>query len=892
MSVFTDLRYSAKSLTRTPIWALALLLTIALGIGSNASVHGFVRGLITPDLPLPGIATIVSVFALDAQRAAGPVSYDSYLSLRDQLDVFQLIGAARESQDRVTFGERSSLMSVAAVTTDLAALLHLGLDAGVVISHRVWLLQFGAKTDVRGLPIRVAGTDTRVAGVAPEWLEGLYRGRAVDVWTLLSERSHQPIDRSSRSFWVLGRLRPDVSIDQAQIAVNAISKDPPPNVLLRYTGMTPEMAGGILRIGTLLRAAAAAVFLIACANVASFLLARASARSHETSVRVAIGARRGQLARQLLSDSVLISVSGAAVGVLLAVWTTNIIPALFFDQDAEHLVFAPDRFGILVASAACAGMTIACGLVPLFEVRHDNPAAVLQRESAGPSAVVRRVRAGLVLVQMAFCCLLVISTGLLLQGFRNALQTNIGNRVGQPILATVQAAPSHTRGETTALGFKYFDDAEQAALSVMNISRTIWVATLPGSRPVWHSVRVEPPRLPVRDVVLDVAAFTPQSVAQVVLPPLKGRMFGAADSVKCPVVVVNEEAAQELFDGDAVGRSIEDPAGVSVEIIGVVVERQERKDGVRHRPTIYYYAEQMDTPLGRTGPATFRVPILPASATGVLDANVVSPNYFESMGFSPTAGTIFQHGPSSGCRVGVINEEAADLYFGGNAVGGTIVDSADRRTKIIGVVRAARLRTAQRSIAPTIYFPLAQDFQPRMTMILDALDVNNATLASLRRRLELVPGGGPAPVLVTTLDAHLRRTALAPERIATILVGATAATGLTVGILGLYAVITDATRRRRREFALRLALGATRWRVVRHVFAEGVRMVSAGTIAGLLGSLLVARWLATMTPSAGWPSLWIWIAAPLVLVAAVAVASVLPARRAMTVDPLTIMRDV
>jgi ABC-type antimicrobial peptide transport system permease subunit len=137
----------------------------------------------------------------------------------------------------------------------------------------------------------------------------------------------------------------------------------------------------------------------------------------------------------------------------------------------------------------------------------------------------------------------------------------------------------------------------------------------------------------------------------------------------------------------------------------------------------------------------------------------------------------------------------------------------------------------------------------------------------------------------------LSKTALAADRIATILVGAAAATALTLGILGLYGAMSDAARRRRREIAVRLALGAQSWRVIRQVLAEGIKLASVGAVAGLAGSLLVARWLSRVTPTAGGPPLWAWLAAPLVLMVSVAIASVLPARRAAAVDPLTIMRD-
>jgi predicted permease len=887
MPVSSDLRYSARSLARTPGLTLTLLLTIALGIGSNASVVGFVRGLVTRELPIPGIERVVSVFARDAQDGFGPISYESYLSLEAQRDAFESLGAARETRVVVVLGGRSAVMSVAAVTPTLANLLQVPVGAGAVISHRVWESAFGPDGDARGEPIGVDGVLSRVAGVAPDWLEGLYLGSAVDVWVPFEEGSVQGSDRESRTLWALGQLRAGVSIDRAQSTANATRSSAGMVAVLPYTGMTPDAASGMSRIGALLPAAAGAVFLIACANVATFLLSRASSRSHETSVRVALGAGRGQLTNQLLADGVMISGIGAAFGMLLAMWTARLIPALLFDRDAEQLVFVPDIFGIVTACAACTVITVACGLLPLLEIRHDEPANVLRRESVGPSTAMRRLRAGLVVAQMACCCLLVISTALLLSGFRSALQTSVGQRLQQSILATTESRHRFARPD---LSLEYFHDLERAAQSLPGVSATAWSGTPPGSRPAWQPIRVERPQLPLKDAVMDVVAFEPHTLDLVTLPPLAGRMFGGEDTPQsCPVVIVNREAAEDFFDGDAVGRSIEDPAGRRVEIIGVVATRQ--PDTGPANPTIYYYAEQNGTPLDRVGAAHFRVPARDGKTRGVLEANVVSQSYFYSMGLSPIAGRLFPNDPPPHtCRVGVINHEAAERYFGGNAVGGAVIDGAGRRTTIVGVVRSSLLRTSQRRPAPAIYLPMAQDFQPRMTLILDAREADDRMLAAVRRTLDQVPGGLSGSV-VMTLEAHLSKTVLAPERIATILVGAAAGTAITLGVLGLYGAMSEAARQRRREIAMRLALGAQGWRVIRQVLAEGMRLAGAGTVVGMFSSLLVARWLARITPDAGPAPFWVWLAAPVVLMGAVAVASVFPARRAASVDPLTIMRD-
>jgi putative ABC transport system permease protein len=883
--LLSDLKYSARSLARTPGFAAALLLTIALGIGANASVLGFIRGSVTRDLPIADSDRVVSLFARDTSNAFGPLSFDAYLSLKARGDIFEYVGAARESEGSVVSEDRWAVMAVAAVTPEIATLLNLDTGEGVVLGDRTWRFDFGAPAVVRGKVIRVDSREQIVRGVAPDWLDGLYSGRNVDLWVPLHDESLQPSARASRTFWVLGRLQPGVPAGEAQAALNEGRAAEDALAVLRYTGVAPQAAEGLSRVSRMLPAAAGGVFLIACVNVAAFLLSRAFARSHETSVRVALGAGRRQLGLQLLSDSVVISVAGGALGVLLAYWTARIIPALFFVEDADYLGFAPDLGAIVGAAAACAAITVACGLMPLFEVRHDDPAAVLRRESGGPSKPMRRLRAGFVITQMACCCVLVIAAAVLFKGFRTALRTTTGNQLANALLVTLDAARGFDRSD---LGTTYFLSAERTAHALPGVFETAWVSRLPGSRPAWSAFRVERPHLPVREVSLDVANFHPETLERIVLPPVAGRMFGGADTKdSCRVGIINE-AAVELFDGDPLGRSIRDSAGEPVEIVGIVATRG--PDEGPRRPTLYYYAEQTGASGEGIERDTFRVAVLPEHTAGVLDTNVVSPTYFDVLGSTVVAGDRFTTGSRLRCRVGVLNQEAAELYFGGDAVGGAIVDGSGRRTEIIGVIESRLLRTGQRPPEPAVYLPLAQDFVPRMTLIANTRGLTGDLVAIARRQLEAISGGRRPPV-VTTLDAHLSRTALAPERISMLLVGAAAAIALTLGALGLYGAMADSAHHHRREIALRLALGAQRWRVIGHVLSEGLRLAGSGTAAGMLAAVLATRWLAGIAPSTGGVAAWVWLAAPLALLAAVAVASVLPARRAVNVDPLTIMRE-
>lgn len=882
--LLADVRYSMRGLFRAPVWTLALVLTIAIGIGSAASVQGFVRGVTTVNLPIPRIDSAIALFAIDAEGGSGPVAAETFAALSQRRDVFQSLAAVHESQERVTIGQRALMLSVAAYTRDAAGIFPFPERPGVALGHRFRTNQFPAAADLTRQVVRINDEDAFISGTMPEFLEGIYRGRATDLWRPMG--ANETIDDRAR-VWIVGRLADGMSLASAQAAIDQQRTANGDTLLLTtYTAQTPEAASTMRRIGSLLGIAAGAVFLIACANVAAFLMARASARSRETAVRVAIGARRRQLIRQILIDSTLIAILGGIAGVILASWMADIVPLLFFDEDADQLVFAPSAAGIALTALACGAITIACGLLPLIDTRDDRPSSVLQREAAGPSRLAGRIRTGLVLIQMAGCSLMVISSGVLLQGFAAALDTDAGRRLGNPVMATVEALPTGVRTGMAPEVQSYFDASVTAARSAAAITDTVWAARLPGARPSWQWMRFDPASADTRDTRTTFSQWTDDALETIALPPTSGRMFNTSDAGACAGVVLTEAAAASLFDGYPVGRVIDTPAGRRAEVVGVL-----RGNGVNapSRAVIYGHPDAAP-PLAADGEATFIVPPRHELASGLIDVNVVSANYFEAMGQTLLAGSLFD-AAGRGCRIGVVNEEASTRFFGGRAVGGAMIDGNGRRTEIVGVVRSSLLRTEQRRAEPALFLPFGQDFLRGMTALL-LMDGDDRPVDAIRERISAVPGGRPDRLVVTTLDEHLSKTTFARERIAATLIATLAALALTLGALGLYGVMTETARHRSREFALRLALGAQGWRVVRQVMTDGLRLAAIGALTGMIASLLVMRWLSAISPDAGWPSVAVWLAVPFALAGAVVVASLVPARRATSVDLLSLMRDM
>jgi len=271
---------------------------------------------------------------------------------------------------------------------------------------------------------------------------------------------------------------------------------------------------------------------------------------------------------------------------------------------------------------------------------------------------------------------------------------------------------------------------------------------------------------------------------------------------------------------------------------------------------------------------------------------VVSANYFGAVDMPLIAGHTFpEHGIPGQRRVGVINQEAADLYFNGKPLGAGVIDDSGNRAEIIGVVKSQVFGTFEQQAEPAIYFPMWQDCPPRMTLILKDSKWNRGIPATLRQKIESVPGRSSAPIDIGTFDEHLAQSGLAGLRIATLIGSASAATGLLLSILGLLSAQTDAERQRQRERALRIALGAQRWRMVLLVVKNAARLAFVGTVIGTLLSFALLRVLLAGMTVVTSPPLLVWLLAPLLPAVAVMVASIIPARRASVISPSTIMHE-
>jgi hypothetical protein len=644
------------------------------------------------------------------------------------------------------------------------------------------------------------------------------------------------------------------------------------------------------RLRTLLSWTVALGFLTATANVAGLLLSRASRRTHETAARAALGATGRRLAVHIAADSVVIAIAGGSLGALIAYWTASAFPALLYSEDAERLRMTGEA-GLVARAAGVYGVTmLICALAPISQLHRQGPMSVLRRSGDTGATPVGRLRSILVTAQIFTCVLLVIGSGFLLQGFRGAVRTLRAERIGQPIVAILEARGGFGRQDR---GREYFAAAEKIVARVPGVTGVVWTSTLPGARMASREVLLEKPSVGKKEVLIDTLTSNGSEV--LAQEQRAGRMFGGVDTEgACPAAIANETAAQEYFGGAALGREITDATDRRIDIVGVV--KPVPMDGDNEpapEPTLYFYQRQAPAWASEdVVPRRFRVPILPEAATARAEpaVTIASAGYLRAMGAAMLDGVDYAGIDPSACGVALINREAADQYFAGTALNGAIIDREGQRSRIVGVTESPVLRVIERTVEPTVYLPFEQVYSPAMTLIAQTPAASPELVTRIDTELQGLDGAAKRPQ-VMTLEERLLRTALGPQRIAAVLTAVCAALALALGLIGIYAVLADSVRARQREIALRLALGAPPSRIAYGVFRDGLRLAGAGAIPGMAAAWILLRLLLHNDDSFVRPAVWIWAACPAVLIVVVTIASIGPVRWALAVNPLAIARE-
>jgi predicted permease len=640
-----DVAYALRGLRRSPGFALAAILSLALGIGANAAIFTVLNAVLLRDLPVRDPEQLVVLVSQDAARDADRAfSFRTLQALRSgtrtiaelfasaaiRMNVDEGRGMSKPTASgQLVSGNYFRALGVAAVIGRTILPEDDGAESAAavaVLGYGYWQRQFGADAAVIGRTIRANGYPVTIVGVAAPEFFGTHVGEAIDVWVPLSLQPQvnpefglslvTGVGADDTWLELMARLRPGAEVRQAQAELDTIYQQLLPE-MRRKAGPKAFMIGNprlraepgskglselrrrFSRPLTVLMAVVGLVLLIACANVANLLLARAAARRREMAIRVSLGAGRARLVRQLLTESLVLAVAGGATGLLIASWTTQSLSPLLVGTDTNTLAVRSDAvvlgftFGISLATGVLFGLAPAVGAS-----RPD-----LRRDLAGTH---RFGLAGvLVSVQVATSLVLLVGAGLFVRTLMNLRQLDLGfDREHVLVLRLEPEGSNQKRGNEVRLRRMYDSviDRVRALPGVRDVS-------LSGTTPLGSENLLMAPDIEVSGYVRSAGEKIPLRMMQIYpgyfstlgIPLLAGRDLELADdNIGAPsVAVINETLARQLFTSAAaaVGRSFVLPNRRTFQIVGVVRDTRDRALREAARPLAY--ATYAQTPTGR-----------------------------------------------------------------------------------------------------------------------------------------------------------------------------------------------------------------------------------------------------------------------------------------------------
>ncbi|HKQ73675.1 MAG TPA: ABC transporter permease [Blastocatellia bacterium] len=613
--MFQDLRFGLRMLWKAPSYTLIAATTLALGVGANAAIFSVVDGVLLRPLPYQNADQLIRIWSANPETGQRylETSYQDFQQFKRQSRGFVAMAAFSEAS-RILRDDRGepNHVTVARVSDSLFQILGVSPTPGrdflpdeyerggrsVILSHRLWQSRYSSDPGILGQTVTIDGEPHTVVGVTPQ---GYSYPRTADLWRPLTEEERQDDDPELS---IIARLAPGVTLDQADAEVRRVAQMiaqaiPGPRENARRAAWAQTMQAMIAReVRTpllVLLGAVALVLLIACANVANLSLARGLARRQEIAIRAALGAGRLRIARQLLTESMLIALLGGALGLLFGAWALKALALLSPNNIPRLNEVALDGRVMAVMAAVTTLAGIVFGLVPSLQASHPDLSNAINSGGRGLSK--RRLRQGFVIAEVALATVLVISAGLLMKSFGRLVSFDHGFRA-----ENVLVAPIPLRGQINPQFGAFYEQVLAEARALPGVeSASLTLRTPMESQGFKFPFRVEGfPALPQSE--LPQAVIRPISVdyfKTVAIPLLSGQAFNDRDRAGAPAVaIINQTFAKTLFpNSEAVGQRLrsEKMDGRSILIVGVAADVTPEA-GEASRPAIYVPFSQFPVP--------------------------------------------------------------------------------------------------------------------------------------------------------------------------------------------------------------------------------------------------------------------------------------------------------
>jgi putative ABC transport system permease protein len=806
-TLWKDFRFAARMLWKSPGVTAVAVAALALGVGANTAVFSVVNAALLRPLPYHEPERLVRI-SEDHEKVPGmSVSYPDFLDWHEQQTSFELMAAVQSGSYNLSGEGEPERLAGRNVSPEFFKVLGVepalgrsfneeenrpGVGRVAVISHGLWQRRFGSDPGILGRALTLNGEPYTVVGVTRR---GFVYGSPTDVYVplgslvdrLMMMRDNHP------GISVVARMKPGVTAEGALREMKTIAARLEAQYPDTNTGITVALmpldeffVGNVRPALLVLLGAVGLVLLIACANVANLLLARAAARGREIAIRTALGASRLRVMRQLLVESVMLSLAGGAAGLLLAVWSVDFLRTAAEENLPPTAEIGLDSNVLLFTLAVSLLTGLVFGFAPALQASRADLNSALKEgarsQTGGRSR--RRVRSALVVAEVALSLLLLVGAGLLLKSFARLRETPLGFEPAG--LLTMQVSRSVGKGQSPAAAAAYFDQLRERVGALPGVKAVAYAEGMPQLGATETIAAAEARPRPEQATLAVRYITSPGYLEAMGIRLVRGRFFDERDTLKSQrVAVVDEELARALFPG-------EDPVG-------------QRLAGF--------------------------------AAEGVPPAEIVG---------------LVEHVNHYG--VGQTETAKPQVYFAFKQIPERFLDIPLR-----GVFVTARTEGDPASLAPAV-----------------------------RRESRALDPAQPVYRVRTMED--VMAGSVATQRLSATLLGFFAAVALVLAAVGIYGVMSYMVAQRRHEIGVRMALGAQGRDVLRMVVGQGMLLTLVGLGIGLAGAFALTRVMAGLLYGVSSTDPFIFAAVPLVLAAVALLANLVPARRAMRVDPLVALR--